>query len=232
MAPDQGKGGERGCVNEEWGVMVSFWCSRRQRHLTTSERSVLESTEREVGDWVSCCGEWKRTDLNEDSDKFANPEFIIEPTCFNKCSGLRSWWYGLRSSAFWIWNGIWWIMCLTMECGTGFSKIITIDNDKVHISEVEPGLQEGKVDDSCVVWCQGCWKAKSPENSALPRVSIYRSLNVYMPEDFPGGSDGKASVYNAGDLGLIPGLGRSSGEGNGNPLQYYCLENPMDRGAW
>ena len=48
----------------------------------------------------------------------------------------------------------------------------------------------------------------------------------------PGGSDGKASVYNAGDLGLIPGSGRFPGEGNGNPLQYSCLENPMDRGAW
>ena len=43
---------------------------------------------------------------------------------------------------------------------------------------------------------------------------------------------GKASVYNAGDPGSIPGSGRSPGEGNGNPLQYYCLENPMDRGAW
>ena len=40
------------------------------------------------------------------------------------------------------------------------------------------------------------------------------------------------SVYNVGDLGLIPGSGRSPGEGNGNPLQYYCLKNPMDRGAW
>ena len=45
-------------------------------------------------------------------------------------------------------------------------------------------------------------------------------------------SDGKASAYNAGNLGLIPGLGRYSGEGNGNPLQYSCLGNPMDRGAW
>ena len=57
-----------------------------------------------------------------------------------------------------------------------------------------------------------------------------------MPEnfglDFPGDSDGKASVYNAEDPGSIPGLGRSPGEGNGNPLQDYCLENPMDRGAW
>ena len=42
----------------------------------------------------------------------------------------------------------------------------------------------------------------------------------------------KASAYNAGDLGLIPGSGRSPGEGNGNPLQYSCLENPMDGGAW
>ena len=50
--------------------------------------------------------------------------------------------------------------------------------------------------------------------------------------DFPGGSDGKASAYNAGDPGSIPGLGRSPGEGNGNPLQYSCLENPMEREAW
>ena len=50
--------------------------------------------------------------------------------------------------------------------------------------------------------------------------------------DFPGGSDGKESACNAGDLGSIPGLGRSSGEGNGNLLQYSCLENFMDRGAW
>ena len=47
---------------------------------------------------------------------------------------------------------------------------------------------------------------------------------------FPGGSDGKASVCNAGDPGSIPGLGRSPGEGNGTPFQYSCLENPMDGG--
>ena len=46
---------------------------------------------------------------------------------------------------------------------------------------------------------------------------------------FPGGSEGKASACNAGDLGSIPGPGRSPGEGNGNLLQYSCLENPMDR---
>ena len=48
---------------------------------------------------------------------------------------------------------------------------------------------------------------------------------------FPDGSEGKASACNAGGLGSIPGSGRSPGEGNGNPLQYSCLENPMDRGA-
>ena len=49
---------------------------------------------------------------------------------------------------------------------------------------------------------------------------------------FPGGSDSEESACNAEDLGSIPGLGRSPGEGNGNPLQYSCLENSMDRGAW
>ena len=68
---------------------------------------------------------------------------------------------------------------------------------------------------------------QSPLNN---RIYMYYIVWYYM--DFPGGSDGKASVYNAGDEGSIPGLGRSPGEGNGNPLQYYCLENPMDRGTW
>ena len=49
---------------------------------------------------------------------------------------------------------------------------------------------------------------------------------------FPGGSEVKASACNAGDMGSILGLGKSPGEGNGNPFQYSCLENPMDGGAW
>jgi len=49
---------------------------------------------------------------------------------------------------------------------------------------------------------------------------------------FSGGSDSKESTCNAGDTGLIPGLGRSPGGGHGDPLKYSCLENPMDRGAW
>ena len=54
----------------------------------------------------------------------------------------------------------------------------------------------------------------------------------YLVVNEPGGSVGKESACNVGDSGSISGLGRSPGEGNGNPLQYYCLENSMDRGAW
>ena len=61
------------------------------------------------------------------------------------------------------------------------------------------------------------------------RGQLCMYVQLYL--DFPGGSDGKASAYNVGDLGSIPGLGRSPGEGNGNPLQYSCLENPMNGGA-
>ena len=60
--------------------------------------------------------------------------------------------------------------------------------------------------------------------------------SIFLPPkqytDLPGGSDGKASAYNVEDLGSIPSLERSPGEGNGNPPQYSCLENPMDGGTW
>ena len=56
--------------------------------------------------------------------------------------------------------------------------------------------------------------------------------SALFPWGFPGGSEVKTSAYNAGDLGSIPGLGRSPGEGKDNPLQYSCLENPMNGGAW
>ena len=55
---------------------------------------------------------------------------------------------------------------------------------------------------------------------------------LFQDRSFPGGSVSKESACNAGDQGSIPGLGRSSGEGNDNPLQYSCLENSMDREAW
>ena len=67
----------------------------------------------------------------------------------------------------------------------------------------------------------------------LPYFQMGRKRSFFSSDvGFPSGSDGKESTCNAEDLGSIPGLERSLGEGNGNPLQYSCLENPMDRGAW
>ena len=66
-----------------------------------------------------------------------------------------------------------------------------------------------------------------------PLIRVSRDLDhPLLLADFPGGSDGKASAHNVGDPGLIPGSGRSPGRGNGNPLQYSCLENSKDRDAW
>ena len=73
-----------------------------------------------------------------------------------------------------------------------------------------------------------------------PLLSADEVMNQWMNipwtgrtlKSFPGGSDGKEPACNAGDPGSVPGLGKSPGEGNGNPLQYSYLENPMDRGVW
>ena len=89
--------------------------------------------------------------------------------------------------------------------------------------------------DSATPWTTA---PQAPLPMGFPRHECQSGLPFPSPTelsggpDFPGGSDGKVSAYSVGDPGLIPGLGRSPGEGNGNPLQYSCLENPMDGGAW
>ena len=77
-----------------------------------------------------------------------------------------------------------------------------------------------------------CWGIEASTcflRTFIHSANIEHLLRVW---GFSGGSDGKESACNVGDPGLIPGSGRSSGEGNGNPLQYSCLENPMDKGSW
>ena len=76
-----------------------------------------------------------------------------------------------------------------------------------------------------------------PSNCSTAILFLFFSsplVEPAIPVDpiFPSGSDGKESAYNAEDLGSIPGSGRAPEEGNGNPLQYSCLENSTDRGAW
>ena len=70
------------------------------------------------------------------------------------------------------------------------------------------------------------------ENSSFVCVCVCVSMCVSILNTLLVAQAVKASAYNAGDLGSIPGLGRSPGEGNGNALQYSCLENPMDGGSW
>ena len=79
------------------------------------------------------------------------------------------------------------------------------------LGDVTPGL--------CLLFASG------------PRIRDL-SFSFFPAEGFPDGSDSKESTHSAGDLGSVPGSGRVPGGGNGNPLQYFCLENPMDRAAW
>ena len=73
---------------------------------------------------------------------------------------------------------------------------------------------------------------ENPGSRQVKQTGKRIASHTFHHTGFPGGSDGKESACNAGGLDLIPGSGRSPGGGHGNPLQYSCLENPMDRGAW
>ena len=99
-----------------------------------------------------------------------------------------------------------------------------------------------KVAQSCLTLCNpmdytvhGILQARILQGVAFPfsrGIFPTQGLKPGLPLSFPDGSEVKVSACNAGDLGLIPGSGRSPEEEKGNPLQYSCLENPMDRGAW
>ena len=91
----------------------------------------------------------------------------------------------------------------------------------------EDPLQKGKATHSSSLAWRVPWTVQSLGSQRVGHNGTTFTFTLGLP----GGSEGKASACNAGDPGLIPGLGRSSGEGRGNPLQYSCLENCMDRGA-
>ena len=93
-------------------------------------------------------------------------------------------------------------------------------------------LMQKNMDYSYITYSQSFCSSHNTLGKYFVDPKIFLQFITCQLQGFPSSSDGKASSCHAGDLGLIPGLGRSPGEGNGNPLQYSCLENFMDRGAW
>ena len=122
---------------------------------------------------------------------------------------------GSHLSAFLFWGAALW------EVPAAGNPVFTWRNERleswVHLPEVTK--------DGIGIWTSSVWFWS-------PCSLTVRLEWVLLPFGFPCGSDGKASACNMGDLGSIPGSGRSSGEENGNPLQYLYLENPMDGGTW
>ena len=106
----------------------------------------------------------------------------------------------------------------------------------VNASNERSGLISFRIDWFDLLTVQGTLKSllHSSKASILQHSAFFLSQlsHPHMTTQFPGGSYGKESACNAGDLGSILGLGRSPGGGHGNPFQYSCLKSPMDRGAW
>ena len=143
----------------------------------------------------------------------------------------------------------------TNEEDQDFHPYVSSILHSLHLGIMKQKSSENLETTSSIFWgsqISSCKKGARPSNrysvprTKLPSSQLHRAICkvsknvsaclwlfyfVQSPRDFPGGSDGKVSVYNVGEPGSIPGSGISPGEVNGNRLQYYCLENPMDRGA-
>ena len=106
-----------------------------------------------------------------------------------------------------------------------------IQVEKVVLREVgEAGIAPGEQDQHLGWEHTGDWSCRGRWGPDMPSLTVsWLGLDILR---FPGGSVVNVHPTNAGDTGSIPGSGRSSGRENGSPLQYSCLENPMDRGAW
>ena len=126
---------------------------------------------------------------------------------------------------------------------TSFTKTHTFTNSMTRYSSVGTSISSIrrtilgcftllKIDTSFWIMCSCSRENHLHQDTQHNNEGLTQIKKAILFMSFPGGSDGKKSVCNVGYLGLIPGSGRSPVEGHGNPLQYSCLENPMDQGAW
>ena len=125
------------------------------------------------------------------------------------------------------WIKKWWYL-YSMEYSVQFSRSVVSDSLQLHESQHTYSAIKRNSFQSVLMRWMNLEPIIQSEVSQKEKDKYCILMHIYH---FPGGSDSKASVYNVGYPGSIPGLGRSSGEGNGSPLQHSCLENPMDRGA-
>ena len=121
--------------------------------------------------------------------------------------------------------------CLLRNLHAGPKATVRTEHGTMDWFQIGKGVHQGCILSPCLFYLNAeyiMWNARLNEAQAGIKTVGRNSSNL----GFPGGSEVKAFARNGGDPGSIPGSGRSPGEGNGNPLQYSCLENPMEGGAW
>ena len=123
------------------------------------------------------------------------------------------------------------LTCLLRNIYAGQKATVRTAHETTEWFQIGKGVRQGCILSPCLFNLNAGYimqNARLDEAQAGIKTAGRNINNLRYAEGIPGGSEVKASACNAGDSGLIPGLGRSPGEGNGNPLQYSCLENPMD----
>ena len=192
-----------GAGEDSWESLGQQWCHTRQ----SKRKSILSSH------WKDWCWSWNANSLVTWWEKLTHWK---RPWCWERlkaggkgddkgCDG----WMASPTRWTWVWassRSWWWTGKLGSAAVHGVAKSWT------RLSN----------------WIELNWSHIMEDDSVIKRNRILISATSLNSS---GGSDDKASAYNVGDPGSIPGMGRSSGKRNGNPLQYSCLENPMDRGA-
>ena len=187
---------------------------------------VLEKVEEPEMKLPTSAGSWKN---QESSRKTSISALLTMPKPLTV-------WITINCGKFWKKMGIQdHLICLLRNLYAGQEATVRTAHGTTDWFQIGKGIHQGCILSPCLF---NLHAEQIMRNSGLEEVQSGiktpgRNIsNLRYAEDFPGGSDGKASAYNVGDPGSIPGSGRSSGEGDGNQLQYSCLVSSMDRGTW